>query len=61
MIETLATPFEGETDDKTKYTLLFMHYYKECINPAMEFNLDIALADPEKKQVVGLTKCNIQN
>ncbi|ATV17193.1 hypothetical protein CFN58_29790 [Pseudomonas avellanae] len=36
-IETLATHFQHE-NSQSLYTLLFMHYYKECIEPVMQFN-----------------------
>lgn len=48
-IETLATLFEEKDDN---YTLLFMHYYKECIAPAMEFNIDTANGIASQKDVV---------
>jgi len=41
-IETLATTLEQGSD---RYTLLFMHYYKTCIEPVLLFDLDTARAD----------------
>lgn len=38
-IETLSTLLEKENKDDLK-TLLFMHYYNECIKPAMELDGD---------------------
>ena len=38
-IETLAQYFE-ETGKKQLRTLLFMYYYKQCIEPVMSFNLE---------------------
>lgn len=50
-IETLATHFEGNKDEKGK-TLLFMHYYKECIQPVLSFDLQTAKSDETKKIVI---------
>lgn len=50
-IETLATKFD-ELSDKSKYTLLFMHYYKSCIEPVLTFDLDEAVANPETNKVI---------
>jgi hypothetical protein len=47
-IETLATQFEAEGLTKLK-SLLFMHYYNECIKPVMTVNLSsIAGAGTQK-------------
>lgn len=51
-IETLATLFEQGSGEPIKYALLFMHYYKECIEPAMAFNIESVGADPTKKAVI---------
>lgn len=47
-IETLATKFD---DDKNEdlLALLFMHYYRECIEPAMLLNEDDIDNDAQKK------------
>jgi hypothetical protein len=50
-VETLATRF-GQKQEGPLYTLLFMHYYKTCIEPAMLFDLEIAKADSSQKIVV---------
>jgi len=50
-IETLATQFE-RSQNKTKSALLFMHYYKECIEPVLKFDATTCAADPEKKAVI---------
>jgi len=50
-IETLATLFESQNDNSL-YSLLFMHYYKSCIEPAAMFNMKIAEADEKKKEVL---------
>lgn len=52
-IETLATFFEKESGKVNEFTLLFMHYYKECIEPAMTFDIESVCADPIKKVVIG--------
>lgn len=49
-IETLATLFEQESINE--YVLLFMYYYKECIEPAMTFKIESVGADPTKKVVI---------
>lgn len=49
-IETLATHFQYE-NRQSLYTLLFMHYYKECIEPVMQFSLDQIKKDNEKSSV----------
>lgn len=49
-IETLATDFEQSKYDNLK-TYLFMHYYKECIEPVMEFDIDSIKTD-SKKEVI---------
>ena len=50
-IETLATRFET-SGEKIGSTLLFMHYYRECIEPAMKFTLDDAATVEKKKEVI---------
>ena len=50
-IETLATQFESEGEDDNS-ALLFMHYYKKCIEPAIAFKLEDAKANPDQKLVV---------
>lgn len=50
-IETLATLYEGRSD-KSIYTLIFMHYYKQCIEPAIKFNIEDARKDATKKSVL---------
>ena len=51
-IETLATFFEKGSGKVNEFTLLFMHYYKECIEPAMTFDIESVCADPIKKAVI---------
>jgi hypothetical protein len=48
-IETLATEF---SNDETKKTLLFMHYYKQCIEPALIFNIEGIKSDADKKSAI---------
>lgn len=48
-VETLATSFE-ESD--SRFTLVFMHYYLTCIKPVIEFNLEAAEADQNKRVVI---------
>jgi hypothetical protein len=50
-IESLATLFEKRKDNNS-LTLLFMHYYKECIEPVMVFDLDSAKINGDKKIVI---------
>lgn len=50
-IETLATKF-AVSSDKSKQALLFMHYYKECIEPVLLFNLESSKKDGLKSAVV---------
>lgn len=50
-IETLATHFENSKDEKNK-TLLFMHYYKECIQPVLSFDFQAAKANGNRKIVI---------
>lgn len=50
-IESLATLFDKITN-RTSYSLLFMHYYKSCIEPIIAFDLEDARADPVKMKVV---------
>jgi hypothetical protein len=49
-VETLATIFE-QSNERSLYTLLFMHYYKECIEPVMKFDLESAKKNQEQKKV----------
>lgn len=49
-IETLATLFKEE-GNSSLYTLLFMHYYQECIKPVMQFDLTKTKKNKEEKQV----------
>lgn len=50
-IETLATEFD-EDNEVDKGALLFMHYYKKCIKPAMSFKLEDAIQDPTQNNVI---------
>jgi hypothetical protein len=52
-IETLATYFEnkGDSGQKSK-TLLFMHYYKTCIEPILNFDFEVVNGDMTKKAVL---------
>lgn len=50
-IETLATQFEKSKEEKKKATL-FMHYYKKCIEPVLEFDLEASRNDATKKVVI---------
>lgn len=50
-IETLATKFEADDEDDN-LALLFMHYYKKCIEPAILFKLEEAKAIPAQNLVV---------
>lgn len=49
-IETLATLFEQD-GNRSLSTLLFMHYYKECIEPVMQFDLEETNKTDNKKAV----------
>lgn len=49
-VETLATLFE-QKNEHSLYTLLFMHYYKECIEPVMLFDLEEVKKNQDKKTV----------
>lgn len=49
-IETLATQFKQE-GNQSLYTLLFMHYYKECIEPVMKFKLGETQKNKDKRNV----------
>ncbi|AIT10244.1 hypothetical protein LO80_00240 [Candidatus Francisella endociliophora] len=49
-IETLATKFDADEKRDLK-TLLFMHYYKECIKPVADFNLDDCSTGDQKKVI----------
>lgn len=40
-IETLATRFYETKESNSLYTLLFMHYYKTCIEPVMSMDFEI--------------------
>ncbi len=57
-IETLATIFDKDAD-KTLYSLLFMHYYKSCIEPVMTFDLEEAKSDQENSKVLKNYECFI--
>ena len=48
-VETLATLFE-QKNEHSLYTLLFMHYYKECIEPVMLFDLEEVKNNQDKKK-----------
>lgn len=48
-VETLATSF---TENDSKFTLVFMHYYATCIKPVIEFNLAAAKVDQDKQTVI---------
>ncbi|WP_440616936.1 hypothetical protein [Cysteiniphilum sp. 6C5] len=50
-IEKLAENLENNESEHLK-TLLFMHYYKECIKPISDFNLDASYNNQDKKNVV---------
>ncbi len=50
-IETLATRFENNRESPL-FTLLFMHYYKKCIEPAINFDMESAKEDDEKKKII---------
>lgn len=50
-IETLATTFDI-LGHKSLHSLLFMHYYKSCIEPVMTFDLEQAKDDPVKSNVI---------
>lgn len=55
-VETLAQYFEEENKQELK-TLLFMYYYKECIEPVMSFNWESEkvsdkLIDGKKTKVI---------
>ncbi|WP_409478871.1 hypothetical protein [Pseudobdellovibrio sp. HCB154] len=49
-IETLATEFTKENKDYLK-TLLFMYYYRSCIQPALALNVDTLTGAAEKKVI----------
>lgn len=49
-IETLATLFQKDSD-KTRYTNLFMHYYRKCIDPVLTFDFSLCKADSGKRAV----------
>lgn len=49
-VETLATLFE-QKKERSLYTLLFMHYYKECIEPVMKFDLESVRENQEQRKV----------
>jgi len=51
-IETLATLFNQGSGDPCNNALLFMHYYKECIEPAMTFDIETVGTDSTKKEVI---------
>jgi len=50
-IETLATYF-SKTPQNPLYTLLFMYYYKKCIEPALSFDLERAKSNTSNKKVI---------
>lgn len=50
-IETLATLFKADPD-KTLYTLLFMYYYKECVEPVMTFDIESVEEGSSEKVVI---------
>lgn len=50
-IETLATRFEPQHGGSF-YTLLFMHYYKTCIEPALTLDMNALCGDVKKQAVV---------
>jgi hypothetical protein len=49
-IESLATHFD-DISDRTAYTALFMHYYKECIEPVLTIEYE-TVAEAERKNVL---------
>lgn len=49
-IESLATIFKERGDDDN-YTLLFMHYYINCIEPVIKFDIN-QLDDKSQKKVI---------
>jgi hypothetical protein len=50
-IETLATYFESK-DNKKALSLLFMHYFKTCIEPILSFDYLKAHSDAKAKPVI---------
>jgi len=50
-VETLASHFESIKDEDRK-ALLFMHYYKECIEPAMLFAPEDQTLNEGQKEVI---------
>jgi len=50
-IESLATKFE-EDKKSNLTTLLFMHYYNECIKPIANFSLDTCDGTTDKEKVI---------
>ena len=50
-IETLATIL-NDGPDKSAYCLLFMHYYKSCIEPVITFDLEEARSNPDMIGVI---------
>lgn len=48
-IETIAVLLKS---NNPLYTLLFMHYYKKCIEPVITFDLESAKADHDQKKVI---------
>jgi len=50
-IETLATIL-NDRPDSSAYSLLFMHYYKSCIEPVITFDLEEARSNPDKMDVI---------
>lgn len=51
-IETLATSFE-KAGDKDRKALLFMHYFRSCVDPVRRFQIEDADADIGKAAVLG--------
>lgn len=50
-IETLATHFDQQKDFD-RHSLLFMHYYRECIRPVCQFTVQSADGNLEKVEVL---------
>lgn len=48
-IETIAVQLKSNNQLNT---LLFMHYYKSCIEPVIKFNLEIAKTEANQKKVI---------
>ena len=54
-VETLAEYFENENKDGLK-TLLFMYYFQNCVNPAMQFDIDLLENETKNKVINQYTK-----